>query len=78
MQVDMHYYGTYALALAAGFPNIRAYDWKEGEHQKHDFVAFGSSEKGTESNCYRFHQAATYHRYYMLKDLLPSQGIAVF
>ncbi|MEG1545233.1 MAG: hypothetical protein RR382_12050, partial [Tannerellaceae bacterium] len=59
-------------------PNIHSYDSKEWERQKQDFAFFGASEKGTETNCYRFHQAATYHRYYMLKDLLPSQGIAVF
>lgn len=26
-------------------------------------------------NCYKFHQAATYHRWYTLKDLLPENGI---
>lgn len=59
-------------------PDINAYNEREWDSQKQDFASFGSSEKGTESNCYRFHQAATYHRYYMIKDLLPSQGIAVF
>ncbi len=59
-------------------PNINAYDAKVWERQKKDFADFGSSERSIASNCYRFHQAATYHRYYMIKDLLPSVGIAVF
>ena len=29
------------------------------------------------SNCYRFHQAAVYHRWYSLKDLFPEHGIYV-
>ena len=59
-------------------PCTASYDAKVWEEQKMHFADFGTSEKGSETNCYRFHQAATYHRYYMLKDLLPSQGIAVF
>jgi hypothetical protein len=54
------------------------YDPKIWEQEKMDFSKHQKSEKGISTNAYRFHQAATFHRYYVLKDLLPSHGIAVY
>ena len=48
------------------------------EQQKMNFPKFSISEDGIDTKAYRFHQAATFHRYYVLKDLLPSHGIAVY
>ena len=42
------------------------------------FSKMKDSSEGIQTNAYRFHQAAAYHRYYVLKDLLPSHGIAVY
>ena len=50
-------------------------DW---EKQKDLFDEKTTSSDSIESNVYRFHQAAAYHRYYVLKDLLPSHGLAVY
>jgi len=49
--------------------------WEEG---KKKFPKYKVSEKGIDTEIYRFHQAATFHRYFVLKDLLPSHGIAVY
>jgi hypothetical protein len=57
-------------------PKTAKYSAKDWENQKKRFDKFASSEEGIETEVYRFHQAAAYHRYYMLKDLLPSYGIA--
>ena len=48
------------------------------EQEKHLFPKFIISEDGIDTKAYRFHQAATFHRYYVLKDLLPSHGLAVY
>ena len=50
-------------------------DWKDEKENFHDF---DSSDKGIDTHAYRFHQAAAFHRYYVLKDLLPKHGIAVY
>lgn len=42
------------------------------------FETLKTSKFGLNLDCYKFHQAATYHRYYVLKDLLPRYGIAVY
>lgn len=55
-----------------------AYDHLEWEQQKQTFHTLASSAQGLELDVYKFHQAATYHRYFVLKDLLPRNGIAVF
>lgn len=54
------------------------YDHKTWEQQKQGFHLLPSSAKGRHLDVYKFHQAATYHRYYVLKDLLPQHGIVVF
>ena len=55
-----------------------SYDPQDWEDQKKSFHNLYSSEKGLELDVYRFHQAATIHRYYVLKELLPAYNIAVY
>ncbi len=54
------------------------YDSENWEQQKRDFHRLPSSELGKNLDVYKFYQAATYHRYYVLKELLPKNGIVVF
>ena len=61
--------------LTAG---IADYDPEEWENDKKRFVYRNSSYDGIATHAYRFHQAAAYHRYHVLKDMLPSHGIAVY
>ncbi|MGE4587965.1 MAG: DUF6765 family protein [Acidaminococcaceae bacterium] len=61
--------------LIDGVPDYDANDW---ENEKNSFSEFESSLDGISTHAYRFHQAAAYHRYYVLKDLLPSHGIAIY
>ena len=51
------------------------HDW---ENQKARFHEGASSGVGTKLEVYKFHQAAMLHRSYVLKELLPSHGIAVY
>ena len=53
------------------------YDPEQWSQQKADFATAPSSAIAAQSDVYRFHQAAVYHRYYTLKDLLPRHGITV-
>jgi len=55
-----------------------AYNPENWEMEKKAFPKHATSEDGISTNAYRFHQAASFHRYYVLKDLLPSHGIAVY
>ena len=55
-----------------------AYSEQDWADQKEEFHEFDSSDKGIDTHAYRFHQAAAFHRYYVLKDLLPKHGIAVY
>ena len=64
-----------ASALTAG---VAAYDPEEWENDKKKFAHGISSRDGIATHVYRFHQAAAYHRYHVLKDMLPSHGIAVY
>jgi hypothetical protein len=57
-------------------PKAANYSFSDWENQKKQFDKYASSLEGIDSEVYRFHQAAAYHRYYMLKDLLPRHGIA--
>jgi hypothetical protein len=56
----------------------RAYNAETWQNEKMFFAKYAASGEGINTNAYRFHQAAAYHRYYVLKDLLPSHGIAVY
>ena len=51
------------------------YHGKAWEKQKGDFE--NTMAPDHIGDCYRFHQAAAYHRWYTLKDLLPEHGIYV-
>lgn len=54
--------------------DIPAYqDWNEGVQD----LAEGNSQKVMEHPIYGFYQAASYHRWYVLRDLLPSHGLMV-
>ncbi|QCC86658.1 hypothetical protein DDIC_12375 [Desulfovibrio desulfuricans] len=64
-----------ASGLTAG---VADYDPEEWENDKKRFVYRNSSSDGIATHAYRFHQAAAYHRYHVLKDMLPSRGIAVY
>ena len=55
-----------------------SYDEKIWEKQKSDFPTLEESSEAVELGVYKFHQAAIYHRYFVLKDLLPKHGIVVF
>lgn len=64
-----------ASGLCEGIPAYNPSIW---EIQKNHFASAATSHASIDSHIYRFHQAAAYHRYYVLKDLLPSHGIAVY
>ena len=56
-----------------------SYSHEDWELQKGEaFDQLNSSTAGIATDIYRFYQAATYHRYYVLKDLLPEHGIMVY
>ena len=57
---------------------VAAYDPEEWENDKKKFAHGISSRDGIATHVYRFHQGAAYHRYHVLKDMLPSHGIAVY
>lgn len=61
--------------LAGDMPEYRPQAW---EDEKNAFAGLKDSSLSIKTHAYRFHQAAAYHRYYVLKDLLPSHGIAVY
>ncbi len=48
-------------------------DWNEGFED----LASGQSNKAMEHPTYHFYQAASYHRWYVLRDLLPKHGLMV-
>ena len=50
------------------------HDW---EQQKTEFEDLEHSSEIAETDVYKFHQAALYHRDYTLKQLLPKHGIVV-
>ncbi|MDD2966771.1 MAG: hypothetical protein PHN64_04670 [Desulfovibrionaceae bacterium] len=58
---------------------MKPYDSQLWEDQKKIYFKQNKvSEEGISSHAYRFHQAAAFHRYYVLKDFLPAHGIAVY
>lgn len=54
------------------------YDDKEWKKEETDFATLKTLQDGIDTNAYRFHQAAALHRSYVLKELLPNHGIAVY
>lgn len=69
---------TNALYLAEDGEADIHYSHEDWEHEKDKFHELKTSKQGTETHIYRFHQAAALHRYYVLKELLPAHGIAVY
>jgi hypothetical protein len=61
--------------LINGYGKYNPQTWEE---EKIMFPKYAVSGDGISTSAYRFHQAATFHRYYVLKDLLPSHGVAVY
>ena len=59
-------------------PDDAFYDHQRWEEDRRRFSKYATSAQGLSSHSYKFHQAATYHRYYVLKDLLPRFGIAAY
>ena len=43
-----------------------------------DFSRLEKSEAGIDGSAYKFHQAASWHRHFVLKELLPKHRIAVY
>lgn len=58
--------------------DIQEYDSSKWSEEITLFGRLASSRDGLALDCYKFHQAATYHRYYVLKDLLPRYGVSVY
>ena len=54
------------------------YSFEEWENEKSQFSKYPSSKEAIRTHIYQFHQAAALHRYYVLKELLPAHGIAVY
>ena len=54
-----------------------AYNPKDWESEKDSFCEGQSSQQSIETHAYKFHQAASLHRHYVLKELLPAHGIAI-
>ena len=55
------------------FPGMNSeYPGDVWRKEKDDFHLYTPAHIG---DCYRFHQAACFHRWYVLKDLLPEHGI---
>ena len=63
-------------SLASEAPEYIPEIWEY--EKRRSFEALPMSSQGIDTHSYRFHQAAAYHRYYVLKDLLPAEGIAVY
>jgi len=112
MQIDMHFYGVYALARAAGLNPEEAHtvayasqfvddatrtdteDHEDGgkmraiatahsggqvaKNRVEEFPYLEASSKIIGTKVYGYHQAALYHRDYVLKNLLPRHRIAVY
>ena len=55
-----------------------SYSDENWEKQKNNSEEAKDSAQGIDTDIYRFHQAALYHRCYVLKDLLPSHKISVY
>ncbi|BFM51338.1 hypothetical protein [Marinomonas sp. THO17] len=48
-------------------------DWNEGFQN----LSLGNSQDAMKHPIYGFYQAASYHRWYVLRDLLPKHGLMV-
>jgi hypothetical protein len=59
------------LNIAEDIPEYR--DWNDG----FEALSHGSSAEAMEHSIYRYYQAASYHRWYVLRELLPQHGLMV-
>jgi len=56
---------------------IRVYDPGPWDKQRNHFPGLEKPEKVAASNVYRFYQAASLHRHYLLRELLPKHNLVV-
>lgn len=54
------------------------YNCKKWENDKETFQDLEKSDYVLDTSFYRFQQAAYYHRFYTLKELLPKYGLAIY
>lgn len=57
--------------------DIPYYDPESWDKQRKHFPALDKPEKVAAGEVYRFYQAASFHRHYMLRELLPEHGLVV-
>lgn len=53
------------------------YDANKWENERDNFPNLTNSKEGAKLNVYKFYQAASYHKHYVLRELLPKHGIIV-
>jgi len=64
------------LGIQAG-EEIPHYDPEPWDKQRDHFPAMDKPEKAAASNVYHFYQAASLHRHYVLRELLPKHELVV-
>lgn len=64
------------LGIKAG-EDIPYYDPVPWDKQRNHFPGLDKPEEVADSEVYRFYQAASLHRHYMLRELLPEHGLVV-
>lgn len=64
------------LGIQAG-EEISHYDPAPWDKQRDHFPALNKPGKAAASNVYRFYQAASLHRHYLLRELLPEHELIV-
>lgn len=53
------------------------YDPHKWENERDNFPNLTKAKEGANLNVYKFYQAASYHKHYVLRELLPKHGIVV-
>jgi len=64
------------LGIRAG-EEIPHYDPKAWDRQRDNFVTLDKPRDAVKKDVYRFYQAASLHRHYMLRELLPKHNLVV-
>ncbi len=62
------------LGIQAG-EEIPHYDPEHWDKQRDHFSALNKPEEAASSEVYHFYQAASLHRHYVLRELLPKHGL---
>lgn len=57
--------------------SIPVYDSEKYEQQREDFPSLEDPKKMAKMGAYKFYQAASFHKHYVLRELLPKHGIVV-